>query len=175
VNKWVKRLRGAVGMGLTWAAGWAAFGILIGVTSKLLPGLPWWDAFFAVFDAPLPAFAVPGFVGGAIFSVVLGVAGRHRRFHELSLRRFTAWGALGGLMLSLVPATLVAVGLGTPRGGWVGLWQFTGAIIGPLTILSAASAAGSLMLARKAEDARSLDAARDVVDAREALPDRGRT
>lgn len=60
MNQWVKRIRGAVGMGLTWAAGWALFGILIGVTSKLLPGLPWWDAFFAIFGGPLPAFRGPG-------------------------------------------------------------------------------------------------------------------
>lgn len=42
----------------------------------------------------------------------------------------TAWGALGGVLLSLVPAALVTLGLGTPRGGWLGLWQFTGVIIG---------------------------------------------
>jgi hypothetical protein len=33
----------------------------------LVPGLPW-DSLFAVFDAPLPALAVQGFFGGAIFS-----------------------------------------------------------------------------------------------------------
>src|SRR5689334_13739209 len=106
VKRWVRRVRGAVGMGLTWAIGWAIAGLLIGVSSKLLPGLPW-DAFFAVFDAPLPALAVPGFVGGVLFSVVLALVGRHRRFNELSLPRFVAWGAVGGLLLSLVPAFLV--------------------------------------------------------------------
>ena len=90
MKKWLRRLRGAVGMGLTWAVGWAITGVLVGVASLLLPNLPW-DAFFAVFDAPLPALAIPGFVGGAIFSMVLGVVGRRRRFHELSLPRFAAW------------------------------------------------------------------------------------
>ena len=87
MKKWLRRIRGAVGMGLTWAVGWALFGVLIGVTSVLLPGLPW-DLFFEVFDAPLPALAIPGFVGGALFSTVLGIAGRRRRFDELSLPRF---------------------------------------------------------------------------------------
>jgi hypothetical protein len=155
MNKWMRRIRGALGTGLTWAAGWAIVGILIGVTSVLLPGLPFWKPFFEVFDAPLPALAVPGFFGGALFSIVLGVAGRHRRFDELSLPRFTALGALGGLMLSLLPAAMVAVGLAnmdSERG--IGLWQLTSMISGPLILLSAASASASLMLARKAERQR---------------------
>src|SRR5262245_33226606 len=109
-------------MGLTWAVGWALFGLLIGVTSKLLPGLPW-HYFFDVFDAPLPALAVPGFVGGALYSVVLGIAGRNRRFNELSLPRVTAWGAIGGLLLSLVPAAMVSVGLATLNRPGFGAWQ----------------------------------------------------
>ena len=155
MNKWMRRLRGALGMGLTWAVLWAVCGVLIGVTSVLLPALPFWKPFFEVFDAPLPALAVPGFFGGALFSIVLGVAGRHRRFDELSLPRFTALGALGGLMLSLLPAAMVAVGLANmdaERG--IGLWQLTSMISGPLILLSANSASASLMLARKAERQR---------------------
>lgn len=147
---WFRRIRGAVGMGVTWAIGWALFGILIGVTSKILPGLPW-DSFFNVFDAPLPALAVPGFFGGVLFSIVLGVAGRHRKFSELSLRRFAAWGAVGGLMLALVPDAMVVAGLAT-IGPKFGVGQLTALIAAPLTILCAASASGSLLLARRAED-----------------------
>ena len=84
MSGWGRRIRGAVGMGLCWAAGWPIGGVLIGVTSNLLPGLPW-DAFFEVFDAPLPALAIPGFFGGALFSIVLGIAGRRRRFSEMSV------------------------------------------------------------------------------------------
>jgi hypothetical protein len=137
-------------MGLTWAAGWAIFGMLVGVTSLLLPWLPW-GAVFGVFDAPLPALAVPGFVGGMLFAGVLGIAGRRRRFDELSLPRFTAWGAVGGLLLSLVPAAMVAVGLASIEGGRLGLWQLTAVVSGPLVLLSAVSAAGTLALARRAE------------------------
>jgi hypothetical protein len=152
MTKWLRRVRGAVGMGLTWAVGWALFGLLIGVSSKLFPGLPW-DSFFKVFDAPLPALAVPGFFGGVLFSIVLGVAGRRRGFDQLSVPRFIAWGAVGGLLLSLVPAGLVAVGLasiGSPDA--LGLWQLTAVISAPLILLSAGSASGSLILARKAQD-----------------------
>jgi hypothetical protein len=150
-------------MGLTWAAGWALAGILIGVSSILLPFLPW-DAFFKVFDAPLPALAIPGFVGGAIFSIVLGTAGRRRRFDELSLPAFTAWGAVGGLFLSLVPAAMVAVGLASLANPDDNLWQITAVIGGPLVVLSAASAAGSLIIARRAQSRGSVDTSADFAE-----------
>jgi hypothetical protein len=166
---WLKRIRGAIGTGLTWAAGWALAGLMIGATSLLLPGLPW-DSFFEVFDAPLPALAVPGFFGGVLFSIVLGIAGRRRQFAELSVPRFAAWGAVGGLLLSLLPNALFAVGLATPGPG-VDLWKSTAVIAGPFILLSAGSAAASLMLARKAGDRQSLDAGDNTAAA--ALPEGG--
>ena len=150
MKKWLKPIRGAIGMGLAWAAGWAVAGVLIGVTSNLLPGLPW-DYFFEIFDAPLPALAIPGFFGGALFSIVQGIAGRRRAFDELSLPRFAACGAIGGLLLSLFPAVAAAVGLLRVSPN-VDVWQLTAVISGPFTLLSSASASGSLMLARRATD-----------------------
>ena len=144
-------VRAAISMGITWASAWAIGGVMIGVASLLLPFLPW-DYFFRIFDAPLPLLALPGFVGGALFSVVLRIAGRNRRFDELSLPRFTFWGALGGLLLSLVPAAMVGAGLASMGGGSAfSVWQLTAVIAVPLTLFSAASAAGSLQMARKGE------------------------
>ena len=163
MKKWLRRIRGAAGMGVTWAAGWALAGVLIGVTSTLLPGLPW-DSFFEVFDAPLPALAIPGFFGGVFFSMVLGIAGRRRRFSELSLPRFAAWGAVGGLLLILFPFALVAVGLASREGSDVGAWEIIAAIGGPFILLSTVSASGSLMLARMGEDRELLEASKDVAE-----------
>ena len=146
MRDWMRRVRGALGMGVTWAFGWALVGIGIGVSSVLLPFLPW-DAFFKAFDAPLPALALPGFLGGVLFSLVLGIAGRRRSFDELSLGRVGAWGALGGLLLSLVPGSLVMLGLATPRPGLI-VWQATAVIAIPLVILSAASAVATFRLAQ---------------------------
>ena len=156
MKKWLRRIRGAVGTGLTWAAGWAIAGLLIGVTSVLLPGLPW-DSFFRVFDAPLPALAIPGFFAGVFFSIVLGIAARRKRFDELSVPKFAAWGAVGGLLVTLFPFALVALGLASREGSAVGTWQILAAVTAPFVVLSAASAAGSLMLARRAADRQSLD------------------
>lgn len=148
---WLRRIRGALGMGLTWAFGWGLFGLVIGVAWTLGFPMGW---FIEVFDAPLPALAVPGFFAGATFSVVLGVAGRRRRFDELSLPRFTAWGALGGLLLVSVP--VVGAGLGGATAA---------VAIGTITVLSGASAWGTLMLARMSEDRELLDAGDEVAEA----------
>lgn len=153
MRRWLLRLRGAIGMGLTWAFAWAMVGLLIGVAMEFF-GLPMgW--FVQVFDAPLPALAVPGFVSGAAFSTVLGIAGRRRRFDQLSLPRFTLWGALGGLLVGLLP--LLVAGPGIPPVSIV-------VVLGTLTVLSAASAAGSLALARMAEDRELLDAGADTAE-----------
>lgn len=155
---WLRRLRGMIGTGLTWAVAWALFGLGVGVASVLLPWLPW-APIFEVFDAPLPALAVPGFVAGMLFSLVLGAAARARQLRELSVRQFAIWGALGGLLLSLIPATLSMLGLATIAPSALGLWGLTAVVGVPFVLLSAASAAGSLVLARRAED-RGLLAAR---------------
>ena len=167
MKNWLRRIRGAVGTGLTWAAGWAVAGVLIGVSSKLLPFLPW-DLFFEVFDAPLPAFAIPGFFGGVFFSMVLGIAGRRRRFRELSLPRFAAWGAVGGLLLTLFPFALVAVGLASREGSEIGAWRIIATMGPPFILLSALSASGSLMLARRAENRELLGASEDEAEVGQA-------
>jgi len=152
----LRRVRGAIGMGLTWAVFWALFGILIGVASIVLPWLPW-GAFFRVFDAPLPALAVPGFVGGAIFSVVLGIAGRRRRFQELSMPRFAAWGALAGALLGALPFTV-----GTPAG-LISASVLLSFVV-PAMVLCAVSASGSLAIARASEWAALPPGGGDVID-----------
>lgn len=81
MKNWIRRARGAIGMGLTWAAAWVPLGALTGWLTAL------------VFDFPpgvvagnyATMFGVLGFVGGAIFSGVLGLAERRRTFEELSL------------------------------------------------------------------------------------------
>lgn len=135
-----RRLRGGIGMGIVWAVSWALFGLGIGVLSLVTPWLPW-ELFFAVFDAPLPALAIPGFVSGMAFSIVLGTLGRNRRFTDLSLPGFATWGALAGLAIGSIP--FVINGGGSPL-----LWLMLAV---PGAVLGAMSATGSLAIARKGE------------------------
>jgi hypothetical protein len=150
MKSWVRRLRGAVGTGVTWAAAWAAAGIGIGVTT-LLPWHPF-GPFLRVMDAPLPAMGVPGFFAGMFFSGVLVLAARKRRFKDLSTAKFALWGAVGGALLVVFPFLLVAIGLASAEGSAHTAWAAVAAIAPVFVVLSSASAAGSLMLARRAEE-----------------------
>ena len=146
MKKWLRRVRGAVLMGLTWAAVWAPVGVLIGMILDPDGSMdePW-----------LLVGAYPGFLGGVVFATVLGIVGRRRRFDELSLPRFAAWGAVAGLLVGAFPFAV-----GTPTSA-IPLWLLSGVVIGSTTLLCAASAAGSLALARMAEPRDLLDAGAD--------------
>lgn len=151
MRKWLRRVRGAIGMGLTWGIAGALLGFLMEFVDPNGEIADIWPA----------VFAYPAFFGGVLFSVVLGIAARHRRFDELSMPRFAAWGALGGLLVSLIPAAMVGLGLATPN---ISIWTITAVLVGPLTIGSAVAAAGSLALARMAEDRKPLEASEELRD-----------
>lgn len=156
MKKWLRGVRGAIGMGLTWAVG----GALVGFGIELIHNI-WPNPLGSLVDIWPAALAYPAFLGGLVFSTVLGIAGRRRRFDELSLPRFAVWGAAGGLVVSLLPAAMAVTGLVSLD---VPLWQLTAALIGPLTLGSATAAACSLALARMAEDRELLDTGRTVDD-----------
>jgi hypothetical protein len=133
MKKWLRRIRGAIGMGLTWAAGWTVVGMLgVVVFYSLFPNVP------DVFDVWIPVFAYPGFLAGVGFSVILRVAEGHRRFDELSLPRFAAWGVVGGLLVGALVAAML-LGSVPPTA--------LAAIMGTTALLGAGSAAGTLALA----------------------------
>jgi len=156
MKKWLRRIRGAVGMGLTWAV----VGFLAGIGIEVIHNI-WPNPIGSAVDIWPAVLAYPGFFGGVAFSTVLGIAGRRRRFDELSLPGVAAWGAVGGLVVSLIPAAMVAIGLATPN---IPLWQITLALLGPFSLGGAIAACGSLALARMAEDRELLVDSRDVAD-----------
>ena len=151
MTRWLKRLRGAVGMGLTWAAAWSVVGAVAGLVSTAkVAGLGFGAgvmAFGVLFSVVL--FGSIGLIGGVAFSVVLGLAERNRSLNEMSLLRFAAWGAVAAALVPLTAAlmfegfTLSAV---LAIGGW--------------SSLGVASATGSLALARRAD--RVLEPGDDV-------------
>ena len=70
---WLKRIRGVVGTALTWAAAWSGVAVVLS-----LVGFFGTLGLIRVYVAVAALWAVVGFVGGAFFSVVLGVAERRR-------------------------------------------------------------------------------------------------
>lgn len=95
---------------------------------------------FGAADVPFPlGFGLLGFLAGVTFALVLGMMEGRRTFEQMSLARFAAWGAVGGFLFAGIFVLAASM-----------LEGFL--FLGPLFALSgAASAAGSLALARRAE------------------------
>jgi hypothetical protein len=136
MQKWLRRARGALGMGVAWGLAWFGAGMVL----LLIVGP---DAA----DVPFPlGFGLLGFLAGTLFSGILGLVERGRGFHQLSLPRVVGWGAAGGLLFSVLFAlTATLTGAGALLDDLV--------LLGPLfAAAGAASAGGALALARRADD-----------------------
>ena len=133
MQTWGRRIRAAIGMGLIWGVAWSGAG-------AILARIPGFDS-----DVPFPLLFAPlGFVSGIIFSGILVAIEGRRRLDRMSISRFAGWGAVSGLLLSGI-----FVGGAALRGG---AWWGEFLTFGPaLAIASAACAAGSLAVARRAE------------------------
>ncbi len=95
----LRKLRGALGTALTWAVAWTVGGFalitFVYVVGPGLDGMPFWDI------APSLALRVgmSGFIGGGIFSAVLGVIHRRRELGDLNPARMGLWGFLAGFLI----------------------------------------------------------------------------
>lgn len=106
MNLTMQGLRNAAAVALAWAAGWAVAGMAIGVASRVSPFLPW-DVFFGqVFDAPLPALALPGFFAGLMFAVLVACTAGHRRFDAWPYALAFGAGAAAGVVLVCMPVLI---------------------------------------------------------------------
>lgn len=140
----LRRIRGALGMGLIWAIAWGGVG---GAVMETII-----DPHGQIADIWPAILGLPAFLGGVIFSLVLGFAERRRRFDELSIPRFGAWGGVAGLVVGAVP---VALGAGSDE---LPMLLRALSIMGPLGFMGGISAAGSLALARMGGERDSIQA-----------------
>jgi peptidoglycan/LPS O-acetylase OafA/YrhL len=140
MRTWLRRIRGAIGMGFTWGAVWSVAGFALAVATRFKA------------DAPFPLiFGVLGFVAGVIFSAFLALTEGRRRFDQMSLPRFAAWGAAGGLLLSAVFSKAASLD-----------WGDVLAIAPTFAVACAVCASGSLAVARRA-------LGRELPDVREGI------
>ena len=129
MKRWIRRIRAAIAVGLTWAVAWFGVGMIL----LLIVGV-------GAADVPFPLFfGLLGFLAGAAFSGILGLLAGRRTFEQMSLPRFALGGALGGVLI----AAIVNVAAGPAP-------DFT--MIGAVFALAGAiSATGTLAIARRAE------------------------
>lgn len=143
MRKTLRRIRGAIGMGITWAAAWS----VVGFVPRWVLGI---DS-----DLPFPLlFAGLGFVAGLTFSWLLAAFEGRRRFDQMSLPRFAWSGALSGLLLGTLFLS------GTSPG-----WTEVLAIPATFAVACAVCASGSLALARRAVRRELADSRADGVEA----------
>ncbi len=149
--RWLRVIRGMIGMGLTFSVG-------VGVVASMLAVLPWLllggdsgrEMIQMVIKSSIWAFPI-----GVAFSGVMAITARGRPFDKLSLPHFAALGAGAGLLLFGVLAVTA----------WQA-WSVSDAIanVTILTLLGGGSATATLLLARRAgpalksgEESRSLE------------------
>jgi hypothetical protein len=134
MNRFLRRLRGIIGTGLTWAVGFAGVQVVL----NLLLGAP-------VGYIPSLALngAVGGFLAGGVFAVILSIAERRRALEDLSLRRVALWGGIGAGLLLLVPMPFL-LSAGVPVGPVL-------VSLGLASLIGAGFASGSVALARREE------------------------
>ena len=146
MNKWLKRIRAALGLGFIWALGW---GLVGGFVMEAFV-----DPHGRIADMWPQGLAITGFFGGLIFSAVLSMTEGRRRFDELSLPRV---GVLGGVAGALLVLAGVSIGLKP---------AFAALVLGPVAFMSAVSATSSLALARVATNRQLLSAGDRIADDR---------
>ncbi len=143
MRKWLRRIRGAIGMGFTWGAAWSGAGIVLAVVTRFRA------------DEPFPlVFGVLGFIAGVIFSALLALTEGRRRLDQVSLPRFAGWGAMGGLLLSALFAMAASLG-----------WGDVLAVAPTFALACAVCASGSLAMARRAARRELPDSRGDTAEA----------
>jgi hypothetical protein len=127
----LKRLRGVITTGLTWAVGWA---VLWGVPVFILSRFGVFEGFtMRVFLLADLAVAGGGFIAGSAFGVFLSIFERNKRLEDLSLKRIALLGGLGALALVAIFGITL----------WLPIVVLTGLGVG--------FASGSVALAKRAD------------------------
>lgn len=138
----LKRLRGAVGTGLTWAAGWAVLGAVHGFVVGLV-NPRYWTLANPILDTAF-GYAVAGLIAGTGFSGLLAWLDRRSTLERLSRARVVVWGAVGG---ALVPVLVHLTRGLTSSAGWTDV-ALTASVTG---VLGGGSALVTLWIARRSK------------------------
>ena len=100
MNSLLRKLRGVLGMGLTWGVGWGlimfALGTVIGFIdpAQIDQGEEPWRLSLVV--------GTVGFISGSVFALIFSRAERRKSITDLSASRAAIWGALGAAALPLL-------------------------------------------------------------------------
>ena len=142
MSRLVRRLRGLLGVGLTWGAFWSVIGAGIGlVLGVVAPDA--WGLTDRVFDWTI-GMGLYGLVSGVGFGGLLSLREGRRTIFDLSLRRTAILGVLGSAAVPLLFGALGTFEVGTTTAEVVGAILVTG-------VLGGTFAPAAIAIARRAE------------------------
>lgn len=141
MKKLLRRLRGMLGVGITWGTLWGLIGGVVGLTIALLRPVPGLGEEILVWALGMGAYGV---VSGMGFAALLSLGEGRKRLQELSLPKVALWGVLGSAAVPLLFGALGFFDAGTS------LLDVLGAI-GLTATLGGTFATGAVAIARRAE------------------------
>ena len=138
----LRKLRGFLGVGITWGAAWGAIGGLIGLGIMLV------NPAGSVFVNPVLGWALGigayGVISGFGFAALLSINDGEKLLGQLSLKRVAVWGVLGAAAVPLAFGAAGSFTAGTTLIDVLGAIGVTG-------LLGGLSAPASVGIARRAE------------------------
>ena len=142
MNGLVRKLRGLLGVGLTWGALWSVIGAGIGlVLGVVAPDA--WGLTDRVFDWTI-GMGLYGLVSGVGFGGLLALREGRKTIFDVSLRQATILGIVGAAAVPLLFGALGAFEVGTTTAEVLGAILVTG-------VLGGTFAPAAIAIARRAE------------------------
>jgi len=142
MNRLGRRLRGLLGVGLTWGALWSAIGagvgLVIGVVSPEA-----WDLTNPILEWAI-GMGLYGTLSGVGFGALLSLRDGQRTLFDLSLRRTAILGVVGSAAVPLLFGALGTFEVGTTTADVLGAVLMTG-------VLGGTFAPAAIVIARRAE------------------------
>ena len=128
MTRFLRRLRGLLGVGITWGTLWAAIGAGVGVVVGLVfPDA--WDGANPIVEWAI-GMGLYGLVSGLGFGLFLSLRDGRKTILELSMRRAVLWGVLGAVAVPLLFGALGTFETGTTVADVLGAVLVTGTLGG---------------------------------------------
>ena len=142
MNRSVRRLRGLLGVGVTWGALWSVIGAGVGlVLGVVAPEIWGWTDRIVEWAVGMGLY---GLVSGVGFGSLLALREGRRTILDISLRRAVIWGVVGSAAVPLLFGALGAFEVGTTTAEVLGAILVTG-------VLGGTFAPAAIAIARRAE------------------------
>ncbi len=146
----IRKIRGLLGLGVSWGLLWGIIGVGIGMVAGIVTP-DWWLVTNPIIDWAA-GMAMYGFVSGVGFGTVLAIRERRHSLADLRLSRVALWGVLGAGAVPLLFGGLGFFELGTSLGDVIGAMIMTAGLGGTFAPAAVAMAKRAALEAGETPD-----------------------